>query len=237
MGEMKERIAAARKLAGLTQEQLGALLGVTRQAVSKWESGQTVPDTITVARLCKVLHVSADYVLLGKEPEALDSRTPSAYALPDTCPCCGRSVEGSICPACGYPLPTVPPRGPRYAVVATSQYYANVHAEDQLMRYCGMTQEEAQQVQAQGSNNKVVLRRDLTDSAAQYLTAHLNPYLFPWMRIVEDHGETEDVLKRSSKGMGLPPRDPVQSNSSGIWTVIAAVNVALAIIAIFFYYF
>ena len=39
MEELKDRIAAARKLAGLTQEQLGELLGVTRQAVSKWESG------------------------------------------------------------------------------------------------------------------------------------------------------------------------------------------------------
>ena len=48
--ELHERIAAVRKAAGLTQEQLGELLGVTRQAVSKWESGQTVPDTVTVAR-------------------------------------------------------------------------------------------------------------------------------------------------------------------------------------------
>lgn len=237
MEEMKDRIAAARKLAGLTQEQLGELLGVTRQAVSKWESGQTVPDAVTVARLCEALHVSADYVLLGKEPEEGGGQTPPAYTLPDTCPCCGRPVEGSICPACGYPLPTVPPRGPHYAVVATTQYYANVHAEDQLIQYCGMARDQAQQVQAQGSSSKVVLRRDLTDSAAQYLTAHLNPYLFPWLRIVEDHGETEDVLKSSSKGMGLPPRDLIHSSSNGIWTVIAAVNVALAIIAVFFYYF
>ena len=66
-------------------------------------------------------------------------------------------------------------RGPRYAVVATSQYYANVHAEEELMRYCGMTREQAQQAQQQGSCDKVVLRRNLTDTAAQYLTAHLNP--------------------------------------------------------------
>ena len=37
--ELNERIAERRKAAGLTQEQLGALVGVTRQAVSKWESG------------------------------------------------------------------------------------------------------------------------------------------------------------------------------------------------------
>ena len=47
--ELKDRIAAVRKAAGLTQEQLGELLGVTRQAVSKWESGQTTPDAATIA--------------------------------------------------------------------------------------------------------------------------------------------------------------------------------------------
>ena len=236
MEELKDRITAARKLAGLTQEQLGELLGVTRQAVSKWESGQTVPDAVTVARLCKALHVSADYVLLGKEPEESDDQTPPLYTLPDTCPCCGRAVEGSICPTCGYPLPTMPPRGPRYALVATSQYYANVHAEQMLIRYCGMTREKAQQVQAKGSSGKVVLRRDLTDTAAQYLTAHLNPYLFPWLRIVEDHGEPEDVLKNGSKGMELPPRDSLQSSSS-FWIVVAAVDVVVLMIAAFFYFF
>ncbi len=37
--ELKERIALARKQAGLSQEQLGEKLGVSQQAVSKWESG------------------------------------------------------------------------------------------------------------------------------------------------------------------------------------------------------
>ena len=37
--ELNERIAAARKQAGLSQEQLGDKLGVSRQAVSKWENG------------------------------------------------------------------------------------------------------------------------------------------------------------------------------------------------------
>lgn len=37
--EWNQRLAAVRKAAGLTQEQLGELVGVTRQAVSKWESG------------------------------------------------------------------------------------------------------------------------------------------------------------------------------------------------------
>ena len=46
--ELNERIASVRKAAGLTQEQLGELVGVSRQAVSKWESGQAVPDALTI---------------------------------------------------------------------------------------------------------------------------------------------------------------------------------------------
>ena len=37
--ELNERITVVRKAMGLTQEQLGELVGVSRQAVSKWESG------------------------------------------------------------------------------------------------------------------------------------------------------------------------------------------------------
>ncbi len=107
--ELKERIAAARRAAGMTQEQLGELLGVTRQAVSKWESGQTTPDAATVAALCEKLHVSADYVLLGKEPG--EGQT-AAYEPPDTCPCCGRKVPAASAPECGYRCPIIRPVGP-----------------------------------------------------------------------------------------------------------------------------
>ena len=67
--ELKDRIAAVRKAAGLTQEQLGELLGVTRQAVSKWESGQTTPDAATIAALCEKLLPLAE-VLTPNIPEA-----------------------------------------------------------------------------------------------------------------------------------------------------------------------
>ena len=65
--EWNQRLAAVRKAAGLTQEQLGELVGVTRQAVSKWEAAQTVPDALMIAEICRQLHVSADYILLDKE--------------------------------------------------------------------------------------------------------------------------------------------------------------------------
>ena len=73
--ELNERIIQARKQAGLTQEQLGERLGVSRQAVSKWESGQANPDVTYITEMCKLFQVSADWLLLGKEPG-----TPSAAA-------------------------------------------------------------------------------------------------------------------------------------------------------------
>lgn len=230
--ELKDRIAAVRRAAGLTQEQLGELLGVSRQAVSRWESGQTSPDAATLAALCEKLRVSADYVLLGKEPGEGQSSGP-AYEPPDTCPCCGRPVEGSICPSCGFTLPTTPPRGPRYAVIAASRYYSNAYAEKQLVHYCGVTEEQAQELLRKGSApSYTVLRRDLTDSAAQYLAAHLSRDLFSPLRIVEDAGEAEDALLAKPSAMTLPP--PAEGNSGiGFFGVVLAVIVALLILSFF----
>ena len=91
--EWNQRLAAVRKAAGLTQEQLGELVGVTRQAVSKWEAAQAVPDALMIAEICRRLHVSADYILLDKEPE--EEAAPAAPSpLPEACPCCGRRISG-----------------------------------------------------------------------------------------------------------------------------------------------
>lgn len=60
------RLQQVRKAAGLSQEQLGELVGMSRQAVSKWETDQAAPDVGTLALLCGVLGVSADE-LLGRD--------------------------------------------------------------------------------------------------------------------------------------------------------------------------
>ena len=85
--ELNERIIQARKQAGLTQEQLGERLGVSRQAVSKWESGQANPDVAYVMAMCRLFDVSADWLLFGKEisptlsePEIVPQNT-KAYCL------------------------------------------------------------------------------------------------------------------------------------------------------------
>ena len=64
-----EKIAKARREKRLTQEELADRLGVSRQAVSKWESGAALPETDKLARLSGLLGVSCDYLLCDDASE------------------------------------------------------------------------------------------------------------------------------------------------------------------------
>ena len=233
--ELNERIASVRKAAGLTQEQLGELVGVSRQAVSKWESGQAVPDAMTITALCQKLHVSADYLLLGVDPEQNAEPAAPAYTMPSLCPCCGRSVEGTLCPVCGYPLPTVPPRGAKYAIFSAGSIRKWADAEEELEKYCGYSPEHAKMLADQLNQNfpvRTLLRRDLTDSAAQYLASQLRHNFFD-LRIVLDEGESDDALLTKESAMELPPSAKPEKSGLGFWGVVAAVIVALLILSFF----
>ena len=126
-----ERIALARKKAGLSQEQLGEQLRVSRQAVSKWESDQTNPDVAYVAELCRILNVSCDWLLLGEES--------ARESTPARCSSCGAIVTGldRFCPQCGcslqsgtsdttYSLVLLNPHKDPSAVFNAMQYLARV---------------------------------------------------------------------------------------------------------------
>ena len=236
--ELNERIAAVRKAAGLTQEQLGELVNVSRQAVSKWESGQAVPDALTIAELCRKLHVSADYLLLGTDPDSGSEPGNPDYTFPDTCPCCGHHVEGTLCPVCGYPLPMVPARGPKYAIYSAGTISKLSDVEADLQKYCGYSQNHdyakmlAAQCGSSSYGSRVLLRRGLTDSAAQYLAAHLRDTFFD-LRIVLDEGESDDALLVKESAMELPPSAHPEKSGLGFWGVVAAVIVALLILSLF----
>ncbi|HMM22051.1 MAG TPA: helix-turn-helix domain-containing protein [Selenomonadales bacterium] len=64
--EFGRRIAALRKDKGYTQEKISALLNVTPQAISKWEQGNALPDTLLLPLLARLLRVSIDYLLTGE---------------------------------------------------------------------------------------------------------------------------------------------------------------------------
>jgi transcriptional regulator with XRE-family HTH domain len=62
---IEERLQTLRKGKGLSQEQLAEVLGVSRQAVSKWESGQSLPEIEKLIAMSELFEVSADYILKG----------------------------------------------------------------------------------------------------------------------------------------------------------------------------
>ena len=62
-----ERIATLRKGRDLSQGQLAALMGVSRQAISKWENDQTTPDTLNLIRLAEVFDSDIEYLATGVE--------------------------------------------------------------------------------------------------------------------------------------------------------------------------
>ena len=70
-----ELLKKCRKKQGISQAELAARLGVTQQAVGKWESGKSSPDPSTVARIAGILGTTADY-LLGLYRPAGDSMEP-----------------------------------------------------------------------------------------------------------------------------------------------------------------
>ena len=62
-----EQIAALRRAKGITQSDLGERLGVSFQAVSKWERSETLPDITILPDLAKVLETTVDFILCGGE--------------------------------------------------------------------------------------------------------------------------------------------------------------------------
>ncbi len=66
MQQIGENISRLRKEQNMTQDEFALRLGVTPQAVSKWERGYSLPDVTLVAEICRLLKVRADF-LLGME--------------------------------------------------------------------------------------------------------------------------------------------------------------------------
>ena len=75
-----QKIQALRKGRGLTQEQLAARLGVSRQAVSRWELDETLPDTQNLLPLKEALGVSIDTLL--DSTQGLEEPAPQAGPAP-----------------------------------------------------------------------------------------------------------------------------------------------------------
>lgn len=80
--ETKDVILKLRTQNGLSQDELAEKVFVTRQAVSRWETGETVPNTETLKLLSKLFDVSVN-TLLGSPRKLI-------------CQCCGMPLEDSF---------------------------------------------------------------------------------------------------------------------------------------------
>ena len=61
--KLGQKIAELRKKSGLSQEALAEKMNVSRQAVSKWESNQSIPDIEKIVDLSELFGVTTDYLL------------------------------------------------------------------------------------------------------------------------------------------------------------------------------
>lgn len=73
-------IQQLRKAAGLSQEQLADMIGVSRQAVSKWETGQSLPDVDKLLLLCEAFQVSADELIGTRSPDSESGPCPGSMS-------------------------------------------------------------------------------------------------------------------------------------------------------------
>lgn len=87
--KLNEKIYWCRKKSGLSQADLAELTGVSRQSVSKWETGEANPDVLKIPVLAKIFSVSADWLLSEdapeepKEPEIPQASHETRSAYPD----------------------------------------------------------------------------------------------------------------------------------------------------------
>ena len=76
-------ISECRKNANLTQNQLALQLGITDKAVSKWETGHSMPDISLFAPLCKILNISLNELIAGEHIADEEIKEKSEQVLMD----------------------------------------------------------------------------------------------------------------------------------------------------------
>ena len=70
---LEEQIRNYRKQAGMSQEEMAELIGVSRQAITKWENGTGTPDIANLVAIAELFQISLDELLLNKKKEKKQS--------------------------------------------------------------------------------------------------------------------------------------------------------------------
>ena len=95
---LSEKLYELRKKSGLSQEQLAEQLDVSRQAISKWESGKAVPESNTLISISKFFNVTLDYLMKEDAPAASETEPAQGEEknLPVTNPSRNKRIPGLV---------------------------------------------------------------------------------------------------------------------------------------------
>lgn len=105
-----DKLKRVRKVAGLTQEQLAQTLGVSRQTVSSWENGRSLPDEANLLRLARALHTDPEQFA----PDSSETFEPPVSTEPSV------SLEGHDSPVPSEPADSSAPSASSAGEPATS---------------------------------------------------------------------------------------------------------------------
>lgn len=100
--QIASRLANRRREAGLSQEALAAKLGVSRQAVSKWERSEASPDTDNLIALAALYGVTLDELLYGTDEQGSGSAEPEANTTEATDAEQGDDPDDAACKAADH---------------------------------------------------------------------------------------------------------------------------------------
>lgn len=81
---LSDKLYMIRKKSGLSQEQLAEQLSVSRQAISKWESGQSVPESEKLIAISNYFDVSLDYLLKDENENESNDNAPETGTIQNT---------------------------------------------------------------------------------------------------------------------------------------------------------
>ena len=84
---LREKLIVSRNKAGLSQMELAERLGVSRQAVSRWESGDTTPTMDKLKTLARINGVSLDWLRRCRGSRTPRSSKTRSRQAPGRCPC------------------------------------------------------------------------------------------------------------------------------------------------------
>ncbi len=141
-----DRIQSLRKQKGMSQIELADAIGVSRQAVSKWESEQTIPDLDKIVAMSEIFGTTTDYLLKGIEPVENEGGQTSAATA-------GAAVTAAAS--------TTTPAGPAVPQMTKEEAIALVAKLSQEYR-------SLERLQKQISDNEAVINKPVTIEYARH---------------------------------------------------------------------